>query len=37
MMLLALLLVPTTCDEKDTVEGVAVAAGMVPVPLSGTT
>ena len=29
--------VPTACDEKDNVVGVAEALGVVPVPLSGTT
>jgi hypothetical protein len=37
VMLFAVLLVPTICDEKDTVGGAAVAAGTVPVPLSATT
>ncbi len=35
VMLRAALEVPSNCDEKDKLAGVTVAAGVVPVPLSG--
>jgi hypothetical protein len=34
-MLRAVLEVPNTCEEKDKLAGDTVAAGVVPVPLSG--
>lgn len=35
VMLRAMLEVPNTCEEKDKLVGDTVAAGVVPVPLSG--
>jgi hypothetical protein len=37
VIVLAVLVVPSTCDEKDKLDGVAEATGVVPVPLRATT
>jgi hypothetical protein len=34
VMLRAVLVVPSTCEEKDKLVGVTVAAGVVPIPIN---